>query len=1226
MECPKDFQLFSRMHRHPKMTWTTGVLMLGLVLGTLRPDAGMAQTPSDVLRGRVVDETGAPLMGARVIATADSTRQTRDTRTGVDGRYTLVFPASIGGYSLTIAAIGRHPVRVSVARAGTTVAPIRDVVLHALALALNAVVVKGRKRQLPQGTNPSQFSPGAGADERGLDADSSGLSPADAGNLNALAGRTPGFSLTPSGGLSALGASANQNTTTLNGLGFTGTKIPLGANVSVSAASSTFDPSRGGFSGGQTALQLSPGSNITNRSLHFSLDAPPFQLTDAASRQLGQPQPQFNGQLSWAGDGPLVLNTANYNVSLEVDHQSSAMPAWGSEGLAALQRIGIAPDSVTRTLSELQTAGVPLAPAHPPGVVSTTSVTTLSQLSLFRGGLQGVQLTLSGDVTNTVGAGFNPTATVGHSGTATDARGSLQVAQDKVIDSVIRNTWQTAFSLHDARTSPYLALPEGNVFLASQFPDSSVGSTTLAFGGAGNGPTEQRDWQWETRNTTSWNSLDNTHTFTLMADATLQGQHLDPGQSYGSYAYNSLADLVANTPASFTRTLDGHATTASVWDGALSFGDDWRPTAALQMQYGVRLDGAHFLSAPAENPLADSLFGVRTDHVPNGLQLSPRVGFTWLYGGSSVGPQLLSSVSGEDRSHGVIRGGIGEFWSTVSPLTVASYMNATGVGGALQQLQCLGAAIPAAAWPLFASDPTAIPTQCLVSGSGGLASTAPSIQLLGPDYAAAHSWRGNLSWTSTVHRAFVEVTGRYSRDITPSSVDLNFQGIPQFTLPAEGNRPVFVPPISIIPSTGAVSDVASRIAPAFDEVTSAQGALQAVTKSVTLSLSPANPFGTGLFGTGLIPHLDYTLMTSAAQSNGFTGAAGSDPRTVEWAPGATFRHTINLQLQKQFRSVTLAFNDYLFSGLPYTPTVGGDILGTGASLDRAFVFDPAHTNDPTLAAGMRALLQTTAGSTRRCLQAQLGRIAGTNSCVGPWNSQMSLSASLDGPTLHLTDRLHLQLYVANPLGGLDQVLHGADHLHGWGALNVPNPVLLQPTGFNATTRQFAYTVNPTFGSPLPQQTVARSPMTVTLGGSITLGMRPDEQQVDQLLAPGRHSHRGARMTAEEIRRQLILGQDWIFNMTLRVRDTLLLTRPQIQEIQGLIREFSARADSVWAPEAAHLAALGDHYDLDAETQQYKAVAKEAQKLVHDFGLRLKHVLTASQWELVPAWLQTYFAQ
>jgi hypothetical protein len=51
------------------LTWTT-VLTLGLCLGTLRPGAGLAQTPSDVLRGRVVDTAGAPLGEARVMATA----------------------------------------------------------------------------------------------------------------------------------------------------------------------------------------------------------------------------------------------------------------------------------------------------------------------------------------------------------------------------------------------------------------------------------------------------------------------------------------------------------------------------------------------------------------------------------------------------------------------------------------------------------------------------------------------------------------------------------------------------------------------------------------------------------------------------------------------------------------------------------------------------------------------------------------------------------------------------------------------------------------------------------------------------------------------------------------------------------------------------------------------------------------------------------------------------
>jgi hypothetical protein len=105
----------------------------------------------------------------------------------------------------------------------------------------------------------------------------------------------------------------------------------------------------------------------------------------------------------------------------------------------------------------------------------------------------------------------------------------------------------------------------------------------------------------------------------------------------GTFAYNSLGDLQAGIPISFTRTLAPRERESSMLVGAISLGDSYRRTTRLQFQYGVRVDANQYLDAPARNTEVERLLGVRNDRVPNGVFVSPRVGFSWQYG---TGPQI----------------------------------------------------------------------------------------------------------------------------------------------------------------------------------------------------------------------------------------------------------------------------------------------------------------------------------------------------------------------------------------------------------------------------------------------------------------------------------------------------------------------------------------------------------------------------------------------------------
>ena len=122
------------------------------------------------------------------------------------------------------------------------------------------------------------------------------------------------------------------------------------------------------------------------------------------------------------------------------------------------------------------------------------------------------------------------------------------------------------------------------------------------------------------------------------------------------------------------------------------------------------------------------------------------------------------------------------------------------------------------------------------------------------------------------------------------------------------------------------------------------------------------------------------------------------------------------------------------SGLPYTPIVGSDVNGDGLANDRAFVFSRGAGVDPALGEAMDKLIASTSGPARNCLIKQRGSVTGRNSCQGPWTTNLNATLSPGRrltQALHISNRVNAQMTLTNPLGGLDQLLHG-DNLHGWG--------------------------------------------------------------------------------------------------------------------------------------------------------------------------------------------------
>jgi iron complex outermembrane receptor protein len=80
-----------------------------LALTVAAARVGAAQTPAGAVRGRVVDEAGAPVRHAQVVAREDRTGAERGAAVDADGRYALR-PLAAGTYTLRVRAVGYQPV------------------------------------------------------------------------------------------------------------------------------------------------------------------------------------------------------------------------------------------------------------------------------------------------------------------------------------------------------------------------------------------------------------------------------------------------------------------------------------------------------------------------------------------------------------------------------------------------------------------------------------------------------------------------------------------------------------------------------------------------------------------------------------------------------------------------------------------------------------------------------------------------------------------------------------------------------------------------------------------------------------------------------------------------------------------------------------------------------------------------------------------------------------
>jgi hypothetical protein len=1144
-----------------------------------RPSMSHAQQ-ADVIRGQVIGPDSVPVQGVTVTVTSMSGNVTRTARTDKNGRFTVTFPSGDGDYMVAFAAMGFAAKRFEVKRVADEEILVADTKLTRAAVSLDAVKVEAPRERVAR----NDPTPDVSGTERPVT--NAGLPAADLGDLAAMAASLPGVQLVPGengdpNGYSVLGLGADQNNTTLNGMNFGGSNLPRDAAVSTSLATSPYDVSRGGFSGAQFSLRTRPGSNFIMRGMSLNLDAPQMQWTDRAARALGQ---QYsNVSLGGLVSGPIALDRAFYNISYQLGRRANDYQSLLNTDALGLRTAGVAADSVARLLSILGQARVPTTVG---GRLPDDRVNKSGALfgsvdfapPTSRTG-QAFNLSFNGNWNQQEPMGGTATDLPAYTGERTGWSAGVQGRHNAYFGFGILTETTAGFNESHSEMTPYLDMPTGRVRVNSTFDDGTSTVQNLSFGGSPSLNSRQTTSSAGMMNQLSWFSANNKHRLKLSSELRRDSYSQEQAQNtLGTFTFNSLAELEAGTPTSFTRQLSARRTGASQLVGAVSLGDAWRPSRDLQLQYGVRLDANRFLAEPAYNDVVRSTFGLDNARVPNRVYASPRLGFSWTYGTAAQVESFMGAFRGP---RAVVRGGIGVFQNVPNISMLGAALDNTGLPSAVQQLNCVGSAAPTPDWSGWASDPALVPDRCADGSTGTVfANSSPNVTLFSPDYQSPRSLRSNLQWNGPIlgNRFSATIEATYSSNLNQQSpVDLNFDPTTRFTLDDEGDRPVFVFPTSIVPSTGAIASRDARVSPLFSRVTELRSDMRSESRQLRFQIAPVR------FSTSFSWSMSYVYGNVRERTRGFGSTVGN-PLDPEWTRSSfDSRHQFVYTLGYNFLdAVRVSWFGTFRSGSPFTPMVAGDVNGDGWANDRAFVFNPNDAQtDPMVADGIQSLLSNGSNAARDCLRSQLGNLARRNSCQGPWTSSAVMSFTFNPVKIRMPQRASLSLQLSNPLGAADLLLHGQNRLHGWGQQAFPDQSLLYVRGFDEAQQRYRYEVNQRFGATSPATSAFRTPVTLTAMLRFDIGPTRERQMLGMQLDRGRRTE-GPKIPEPMIK--AIYGANGVQNpmaAILRQQDSLHLTAQQADSIAALNRWYSIRVDSIWTPVARYLAGLPDEYDHGA---------------------------------------------
>ncbi len=1018
-----------------------------------------AQATEGFVAGTVRAAAGAPVVGATVTARNEATGTQQVRQTDARGRYVFAQLPIGGPYTLSVRQLGFRPARRTglMLNLGDRVA--LDISLDVSATELAAIDVKADReskraervggstvvtekeiRQLPiQDRSFADLSILAPTTSR------AGTGGIITSSSSIAGGRVSGTDIRVDGVQA-------KNTIWGAGFGRGPYSISVEAVREFEVVTNVYDVTQGRQGAGAVNVATRAGTNTTTGSLFVYNRNQDFTTK---TNFLGQNITKFdNLQFGGALGGALVKDKLHYFVAYDRQQVAEPFSTLQVENNADWARLQVAPDSVARFLDILRRSyGLPTGKQAGTFDRGNTLNTVFTRLDW--------QLNDAHRATfrTTYSDFFYDNSIPDRELSVFESRGNQKSREIQSMASVKSNlpgAWtndaRLAYTNRILQNEPNTRLPRGWVNVSSALPNGGTGANQiLQFGGQRTSPELQTEESYQLVDVLRWDR-DNS-AFTFGTDHSLNNLSMFVSiETDGLFQFANLAALEAKRPSSFARLVPLKELEPRmrqwVYDGGVFAQGEFRLRPNLNVTAGLRADMTAFLTGGNPNANVEAAFGKRTDVKPTDIALQPRAQLTWTPG-----------TSGKN----LVRLGSGYF--TAQPHYMAHINNLLNDGSQLADVLLTGAAVPTPDFNAYRQSFANTPG--IPQGSGA---RPAYINMFGPDFKVPRTWKsdiayqrrlfnGNLTLGAAAQYAHTSELYRY--------VDLNLRATPDFTLANEGNRSVFVPATSIT-ATGGRNPVLARPFAQFQRVLELRSDAGQHQKAAFIDASLRLPRNGSISGSFTLNETrdNSSFNCCIAITSVFTPVP-SDPRVATWgASGTDFRHKLVLYgATPEIGGFQLSARVIGQSGSPWSATVAqdinGDDVGAGSSFgnqnDLAYIFNPAT---PGLRQGFADSLRLVYNNPQNIggeyLQANIGRIADRNTIRNPFVTQVDVRVSQKLPTLR-GQRAELTLDVFNAAALIN---------HNWGAVVVvpgANQTLLNVIGFDQTTREYRYRVNPNFG-------------------------------------------------------------------------------------------------------------------------------------------------------------------
>ncbi|TDK48013.1 TonB-dependent receptor [Algoriphagus formosus] len=1027
-----------------------------------------SQAVNATVSGKVVDESGTPLIGAQVLIKNEQTGFTSSSVTSLTGSYVLAQLPLGTNYTLTVTYLGYSTKIFQEIALNQNEVLKFDVELKEQAQELNEVSVVA--------TSIANSIDRLGSSTAVTAKDMTTL-PVNGRNFNSLVDLSP-----VSNGNNLLGQLFSSTNYTIDGMT---NRSPLSSgstnrgpfSISMEAIrefevlTNDYDVTNGRSGGGIISAVTKTGTNRVEGSAFFFNRADWLASKYDIRGNLRQNEFAIQ-QYGVTLGGPIIKDKLHYFVAY--DGQRDAQPLF----IADLQtpedevRFNISQESLDRYLqiarSKYGVADSPQTGSFDKRRYSHTAFARLDY-QINSKNLLTIRNNFSWDL-NAQGVRDNTSINLyevygDHLSTANSLMASLRTALAPNLTNELKI--QYLYTLDDGR--PNAQLPSQNIPRAivqnvqSQVNERTV-NTNIQLGGQRYLPERFESNVYQLVNNLYYNKGKTNFTFGM--DLLLNNlSSLATSEFNGRFFFTGLDNFDDLRPFRYARevALTDPTVEQRIFGGGIYAQADTDLGRGISIVLGLRGDYTGYKNAPNFNQTVFDELGLRTDVKTNAFQIQPRFQFTW-----DINEQQTD----------VIRIGGGVFGSALNNYSDVNNLQFDGTR--ILAVDITGDNVPTPDFVSYRNDPSTAPGVDLLNLPG--VSPVATINMNSADLKVPTVYKANVMYNKIINnrlRIGINAIASLARN-NYMYLDRNMVDDPYFRLENEGNRGVFVPAETISTTNGNADWTQGRKTTELGRVLELVSEGRNNTYTVVLD-------GTYRYYKDAQITASYTWNDSkdntsyngnVANSATLFQAVVDDPRDLSrmtYSNGQFRNKVVVYGTLPSFKGITVGLRYSGIGGTRYSMVVNGNVNGDFVnSNDLAFVFDPNAPGMPeAMAQGMQEILDNPDNLSRDYLLSSLGKVAerngGENGFYGFWDLRVTKKFFLNS-----NKRTGFEL-------GAD-IFNVANMLNkDWGnSKNLRNQNLMTIRNFDPVAQEYVYQLNPNVGVANPGGT----PFQVQISGRI----------------------------------------------------------------------------------------------------------------------------------------------